>query len=137
VRGYLPGSIDLVLRVPGGDGTSRFAIVDYKTNWLAGPEEELSVWHYRPEALVAEMQHSHYALQALLYTVALHRYLRWRMPGYDPERNLAGILYLFLRGMRGPETPVVGDARCGVFAWRPPVALIEELSLAFEGEGPA
>ena len=47
------------------------------------------------------MQHAHYALQALLYTVALHRYLRWRLPGYDPERNLAGVLYLFLRGMVG------------------------------------
>ena len=37
------------------------------------------------------MQRAHYALQALLYTVALHRYLRWRLPGYDPERNLAGV----------------------------------------------
>ena len=45
-------------------------------------------------------------LQALLYTVALHRYLRWRLPGYDPERNLAGVLYLFVRGMVGPDTPV-------------------------------
>ena len=26
------------------------------------------------------MTHSHYGLQALLYTVALHRYLRWRLP---------------------------------------------------------
>ena len=48
------------------------------------------------------MQHAHYALQALLYTAALHRYLRWRLPGYDPERNLAGVLYLFLRGMSAP-----------------------------------
>ena len=27
---------------------------------------------------------AHYPLQALLYAVALHRYLRWRLPGYDP-----------------------------------------------------
>ena len=46
------------------------------------------------------------ALQALLYTVALHRYLRWRLPRYDPERHLGGVLYLFLRGMIGPDTPV-------------------------------
>ena len=51
------------------------------------------------------MQHAHYVLQALLYTAALHRYLRWRLPGYDPERNLAGVLYLFLRGMVGRDTP--------------------------------
>ena len=32
LRGYLTGSIDAVLRLPG----PRFAVVDYKTNWL-GP----------------------------------------------------------------------------------------------------
>ena len=85
----------------------RFAVVDYKTNWLGAPGEELTAWHHRPAALATEMQHAHYALQALLYTVALHRYLRWRLPGYDPERNLAGVLYLFLRGMVGRDTPTV------------------------------
>ena len=28
---------------------------------------------------------AHYPLQALLYGVALHRFLRWRLPGYDPR----------------------------------------------------
>ena len=124
VRGYLAGSIDLVLRL-GGD---RFAVVDYKTNWLAPPGEELTAWHHRPAALRAEMTHSHYGLQALLYTVALHRYLRWRLPGYSAERNLAGVLYLFLRGMTGPETPVVDGVPCGVFTWQPSAALVEALS---------
>ena len=32
LRGYLTGSIDAVLRLPG----PAFAVVDYKTNWL-GP----------------------------------------------------------------------------------------------------
>jgi exodeoxyribonuclease V beta subunit len=123
LRGYLTGSIDLVIRT--GD---RFALADYKTNWLGAPGEELTAWHHRPAALAAEMQRSHYALQALLYTAALHRYLRWRMPDYDPERNLAGIVYLFLRGMVGAQTPAVDGTPCGVFAWRPPTALVEELS---------
>ena len=105
MRGYLTGSIDAVVRA--GD---RFAIVDYKTNWLAAPGEPLTAWHHRPAALAAEIRRYHYGLQALLYTVALHRYLRWRLPGYDPDRNLAGVLYLFVRGMTGPDTPVVGDA---------------------------
>ncbi len=127
VRGYLTGSIDLVVRVPE-PGATRFAVLDYKTNWLAPPDEPLTSWHYRPQALRAEMTGRHYALQALLYLVALHRYLRWRLPGYDPERNLAGVLYLFLRGMSGPETPVLDGARCGVFAWQPPAGLVLELS---------
>jgi exodeoxyribonuclease V beta subunit len=124
LRGYATGSIDLVLR-PRAD---RFALVDYKTNWLAAPGEELSAWHHRPPALAAEMQRMHYALQALLYTVALHRYLRWRVRGYDPERSLAGVLYLFVRGMVGPDTPAVDGTPCGVFAWRPPTVLVEALS---------
>ena len=127
VRGYVTGSIDLVARV--GD---RFAVVDYKTNWLGGVDEELTAWHYRPDALVAEMERSHYALQALLYVVALHRYLRWRLPDHDPERDLAGVLYLFVRGMTGAETPSVDGAPCGVFSWRPPGAVVEALSDALD-----
>ncbi|MFP5361181.1 MAG: UvrD-helicase domain-containing protein [Thermoleophilia bacterium] len=137
VRGYLTGSIDLVLRVRGEDGVPRFAIADYKTNWLAAPGEELTAWHHRPAALAAEMRHRHYGLQALLYAVALHRYLRWRLPGYDPDRHLAGVLYLFLRGMTGADTPHVDGEPCGVFAWRPPGALIEALSDVFDRGGQA
>ena len=124
VRGYLTGSIDLVVRL--GDG--RFAIADYKTNWLAPRGEALTAWHHRPAALTAEMHHGHYGLQALLYVVALHRYLRWRLPGYAADRHLAGVLYLFVRGMSGPDTPVVDGIPCGVFTWQPPAALVEALS---------
>jgi exodeoxyribonuclease V beta subunit len=67
-------------------------------------------------------------LQALLYTVALHRYLRGRVVGYDPERHVAGVLYLFVRGMTGARTPVVDGSPCGVFGWRPPASLVEALS---------
>ena len=93
----------------------------------------LAVIAYGPAWIAqSEMRHRHYGLQALLYTVALHRYLRWRLPAYDPERHIAGVLYLFLRGMTGPDTPVVDGAPCGVFAWCPPGALIEALSDVFD-----
>jgi exodeoxyribonuclease V beta subunit len=128
VRGYLTGSIDLVLRTTDG----RYAVVDYKTNRLAPAGEELTAWHYRPEAVLDAMFRSHYPLQALLYTVALHRYLRWRQPGYSAETHLAGILYLFVRGMVGASTPVVDGQPCGVFSWRPPAALVEALSDLFD-----
>ena len=60
--------------------------------------------------------------------MALHRYLRWRLRGYDPDRNLGGVLYLFLRGMAGADTPTVDGQPCGVFAWRPSTALVLSLS---------
>ncbi|MGH9040079.1 MAG: 3'-5' exonuclease, partial [Acidimicrobiia bacterium] len=131
LRGYLSGSLDVVMRLPAGDGDpaeARFAVVDHKTNWLRSGDEVLSAWHYRPAALAEAMQRAHYPLQALLYSVALHRYLRWRLAGYEPERNLAGVLYLFLRGMTGPDVPRIDGQPCGVFAWRPPTALVEALS---------
>jgi exodeoxyribonuclease V beta subunit len=124
LRGYLAGSIDLVWRL--GDG--RFLIADHKSNWLGAPGEPLTAHHHRPAALAEAMQRAHYPLQALLYVVALHRYLRWRLPGYDPAAHLGGVLYLFLRGMTGPDVPHVGAHPCGVFAWRPPVALVTDLS---------
>ncbi|GAA2571090.1 UvrD-helicase domain-containing protein [Pseudonocardia hydrocarbonoxydans] len=128
LRGYLTGSIDAVLRLPSG----RFAIVDYKTNWLGAPAEPLTAAHYTPARLATAMRGAHYPLQALLYGVALHRYLRWRLPGYEPRRHLGGVLYLFVRGMCGPDTPVVDGMPCGVFGWAPPPELTTELSALLE-----
>jgi exodeoxyribonuclease V beta subunit len=81
------------------------------------------------------MAYAHYGLQAVLYTVALHRYLRWRLPDHDPGRDIAGVLYLFLRGMSGADTPAVAGERCGVFAWRPAPALVTELSAVLDRGG--
>jgi exodeoxyribonuclease V beta subunit len=128
LRGYLSGSLDLVVRFDDDEGRARFLVVDYKTNWLAPEGEALSAWHYRPAALDIEMQQAHYPLQAMLYLVALHRYLRWRLAGYDPATNLAGVLYLFVRGMSGLDTPVVDGGPCGVFAWPAPTRLVTGLS---------
>jgi exodeoxyribonuclease V beta subunit len=38
------------------------------------------------------------------------------------------VLYLFLRGMCGPDTPVVGSTTCGAFPWSPPAQLVVDLS---------
>ena len=131
LRGYLTGSLDLVFRLPG----ERYFLADYKTNKLGTPEEPLTAWHYRPEALEAEMAAAHYPLQGLLYSVALHRYLRWRLQGYDTARHLGGILYLFVRGMSALEPARAGEQPCGVWSWRPPARLVESLSELFD-QGP-
>ncbi len=123
LKGYLSGSVDAVLRV--GD---RYLVVDYKTNWLADPARPLTAADYAPPRLVEAMLHSDYPLQALLYSVVLHRFLRWRLRGYSPDQHLGGVLYLFLRGMCGADTPVVDGQPAGVFSWRLPASLIEALS---------
>ena len=129
LRGYLTGSIDLTFRTADG----RFAIADYKTNRLGDFDAPLTLRDYRPAAVTDEMLRAHYALQALLYTVALHRYLRWRVADYAPERDIAGVFYLFVRGMAGPDTPRVDGVPCGVFAWRPPGELVVALSDLLDG----
>ncbi|MBJ7353152.1 MAG: AAA family ATPase, partial [Rhodococcus sp.] len=124
LRGFLTGSIDSVLRVPG----PRYIVVDYKTNRLA--RGDLTTGNFTREKMAQEMMRSHYPLQAILYAVALHRYLRWRQPNYRPETHLGGVRYLFVRGMVGPQTP----AGCGVFDWDPPAALVVELSDLLAGK---
>lgn len=136
LRGYLGGSIDVVLRVPdhaGSDGGHRYVVVDYKTNRLGDRDMPLTAWDYRRQAMADAMMHSHYPLQALLYSVVVHRFLRWRLSDYQPEHHLGGVLYLFVRGMCGPETPSYDGDPAGAFSWQPPAALILELSDLLDG----
>ena len=107
LSGRLTGSIDLTFRHRAG-ATDRYFVADYKSNRLAHRAA------YAPSALIDAMVQHHYPLQAALYLVALHRYLRWRMRGYDPTAHLGGAAYLFMRGM----DPSAGDGH-GVFWWAP------------------
>lgn len=88
--GFLNGSLDLVADV--GEGDSRFLVLDYKTNGLTRSSD------YTPASLREEMAAAHYPLQALLYAVALHQFLRARFDGYNPERHLGGATYFYVRG---------------------------------------
>ncbi|MGJ7440031.1 UvrD-helicase domain-containing protein [Aquipuribacter sp. MA13-6] len=127
LRGYLSGSVDAIVRV-GPPGSERYLVVDHKTNRLAPRDQPLTAWHYRAAALEESMTEAHYPLQALLYAVALHRYLRWRRPGYEPGTHLGGVLYLYLRGMSGPGVLGHDGHVPGVFAWRPPADLVMAFS---------
>lgn len=133
LRGHLTGSIDLLVRTPGG----RFVVCDYKTNRLhlpaPVPASTDPLDAYRPERLWPAMFHHHYPLQALLYTVAVHRFLRWRLRGYEPARHLGGAAYLFVRGMAGPETPCIDGHPTGVCSWPIPPALTVALSDLLDG----
>ena len=99
---FLTGAIDLVYEYEGA-----FYIADYKSNFLG----DLQV-HYQEAALKDNMTTSSYWLQASLYLVALHRYLKQQLADYDIDTHLGGATYLYLRGMNGqPEQ--------GVCHWRP------------------
>ncbi|MCC7020423.1 MAG: UvrD-helicase domain-containing protein [Ardenticatenales bacterium] len=118
VHGHLSGFVDMVCRV--GD---RWYIVDWKSNRLG------STWaDYGPQRIAGAMAHHHYYLQYHLYTVAVHRYLQRRVPGYRYADSFGGVYYLFVRGMH----PALGP-RCGVFFDRPTEERVARLEAVLEG----
>jgi exodeoxyribonuclease V beta subunit len=134
LAGHLTGSIDAVVRT--GGASPRFIVIDYKSNRLSPRGAVLGPDDYARPALATSMAAHHYPLQALLYAVALHRYLRWRLVDYDPARHLGGIAYLYVRGMGGPGGRVREGHPDGVFSWAVPPTLVSELSDLLDGCAP-
>jgi exodeoxyribonuclease V beta subunit len=140
IAGILTGSIDLVFRAhpdaaqrAAGATEPRWFIADFKTNAI----ETSTPGHFTGPWLAWKMATTGYPLQALLYTVALHRHLRLRMgERYDYDRHIGGYLYLFVRGMAGPDTPRCPETgRClGVFAHRWSKRTIELMDAALGGD---
>jgi exodeoxyribonuclease V beta subunit len=122
LTGYLRGFIDLVIEHAG-----RFHILDWKSNHLGDTPA-----HYGRAAMARAMDEQGYHLQYLLYSVALHRYLRLRLAGYDYERHFGGVLYLFVRGVRPGWTGPDG-APAGVWTHRPSLQTIEAISALLDG----
>jgi exodeoxyribonuclease V beta subunit len=100
MSGFMKGFIDLVFEYE-----ERFYLVDWKSNWLGATPDA-----YASAAIEAEMARRFYNLQLSIYTVALHRLLRARKPGYDYEQHFGGAYYLFLRGIE-PARPEFGIHR--------------------------
>jgi exodeoxyribonuclease V beta subunit len=138
-RGFLTGSIDLVFTAPDPGGVERWWVADWKSNWLGergddGRPLACGPRHYGAEAMAELMATNHYPLQAHLYLVALHRYLRWRLPGYEPERHLGGYVYVFLRGTPGPAgEQALPGAVPGMVVETPPPARLLALDAALGG----
>ena len=138
ISGILTGFIDLVFRVGG-----RYYLADYKTNRIrsrggqganvAAPDAMLG-GHYAQPWLAWEMGRHGYHLQALLYTVALRRFLRQRLPGFDAGRDLGGHLYLFVRGMTGAAAPRDAGLCLGVYHDRWPLDVVTALDVALGGD---
>jgi exodeoxyribonuclease V beta subunit len=114
LNGLLTGKIDLLYRHAG-----KIHIVDYKSNSLAA---------YDDAALQGSIRDREYDLQYLLYTIAVQRWLRLRMPAFDYRRHFGGVRYLYARGIEA-ESP-----GSGVFQDYPDPELIAALDACFDGE---
>jgi exodeoxyribonuclease V beta subunit len=115
LEGLMTGLIDLTYVHEG-----RWYVLDYKSNQLPG---------YDTSAMQQAMAHSEYDLQALIYTLALHRWLRFRLgDAYDYARDFGGIRYLFCRGL-----DLTREASPGVHAQRFAPDLVHALDALFAG----
>ncbi|ALN78240.1 exodeoxyribonuclease V subunit beta [Lysobacter antibioticus] len=116
LEGLMTGKIDLVYVHDG-----RYYVLDYKTNRLPA---------YDAAHVERAMDESEYTLQSLIYTIALHRWLRFRLgEDYDYARDFGGVRYLFCRGL-DPEDPAAG-----VYAHQPARALVDAVDALFAGRG--
>jgi exodeoxyribonuclease V beta subunit len=109
-EGFLTGFIDLTFCSNG-----KYYILDYKTNYLGDQTED-----YNEKGLNEAMKDHFYYLQYHLYLIALHRFLKYKIPAYDYRKHVGGALYLFVRGINEEN-----DA--GIYFDLPEAALIHKL----------
>ena len=117
VQGFLKGFIDLTFEIDG-----KYYVLDYKSNYLGDNLEDYN--RYNIEQAMIEHR---YDFQYQLYTLALHRLLKSRLPDYDYHTHIGGVFYTFLRGMQG-------DDQFGVYFNKPEFALIDGLDKLFSGQ---
>lgn len=115
---YLRGEIDLVYECAG-----KYYVVDYKSNYLGN-----SLSNYNNENLSAAMSKAGYWLQAAIYQVALHRFLRLRLKNYEGNETqyLGAVEYVFLRGIDSK-----GTQNYGRIQWQIPFELVVALDKMF------
>lgn len=116
--GMLKGFIDLVFCFEG-----RYFILDWKSNFLGD-----KTCDHSEQAIETAMIEHRYDFQYQIYSLALHRFLRLRIPDYSYSRHFGGVYYLFVRGMEM-------DTSYGIFFTKPECELIDGLDRLFCGEG--
>jgi exodeoxyribonuclease V beta subunit len=120
LNGMIKGFIDLMFEFEG-----KFYVADYKSNHLGDSYDS-----YHVSAMEQAMSGHDYHLQAILYTLALHRWLKYKLPHYDYHTHIGGAYYLFIRGMSETEP---GN---GVYFVLPEKSMIEALDVLFSGKTP-
>jgi exodeoxyribonuclease V beta subunit len=88
------GFVDLLFEHDG-----RYFILDWKSNYLGNQLKD-----YEHDNLELAMKEHNYTLQYLVYSLAVHRYLRLKLANYDPDQHMGGVLYYFIRGVRKEQS---------------------------------
>jgi len=89
LSGMMHGFIDLIFEHQG-----KYYLCDYKSSHLGDSYQD-----YQPQALLDNVEKNYYDLQYLIYSLALHRYLKQTLVNYDVNTHFGGVYYFYLRGM--------------------------------------
>jgi exodeoxyribonuclease V beta subunit len=89
LSGMMHGFIDLIFEYRG-----KYYLCDYKSSHLGDNFQD-----YQFDALLDNVEKNYYDLQYLIYSLALHRYLKQTLVDYDVNQHFGGVYYLYLRGM--------------------------------------
>lgn len=118
LHGMLKGFADLVFEHEG-----RYWVLDYKSNSLGAGDTA-----YSKGAMAAGMAAHRYDIQGAIYMLALHRLLKSRLgTSYDPETQLGGAIFLFLRGIANTHTH-------GCYLLEPDLGLLDGLDALLGAE---
>ncbi|WP_068546444.1 exodeoxyribonuclease V subunit beta [Thalassotalea crassostreae] len=119
LKGMMHGFIDLIFCAD-----DKYYVCDYKSSHLGD-----SFSHYQQDKVARHVCENFYDLQFLIYSLALHRYLKIRVDDYDPELHFGGVYYLYLRGMSAGNKDFQG-----VFYDNISASFLEQLDSVFRGE---
>ena len=108
-HGYMNGEIDLFFR-----HDNRYFVLDWKTNHLGADFAD-----YSPEKIEDNMYKHYYLLQAHIYSLAAHLFLKQNMIDYDYDKCFGGFIYVYTRGVDAEGN--------GIYCHKPARGLIENM----------
>ncbi|WOH38282.1 exodeoxyribonuclease V subunit beta [Thalassotalea fonticola] len=119
LKGMMHGFIDLIF-----SKDDKYYVCDYKSSHLGDKFSD-----YYPDKLTLHVIENFYDLQFLIYSLALHRYLKRRISNYSIDEHFGGVYYLYLRGMNTTD-----ENFSGVFFNSLSTKLIQQLDQLFSGK---
>ncbi len=112
--GFMNGKVDLFFEHNG-----KYYILDWKSNHLGN-----TISDYAADKIATAMSANNYHLQYLIYTYAVQKYLRFKLPHFDYKRDFGGVIYLFVRGIRQGTTN-------GIFYQKPTMEQVKKMEKVF------
>ncbi len=109
LQGMMNGFIDLFFKFE-----DKYYILDWKTNFLGNRIED-----YNSSGVRSAMETNNYHLQYLIYTLAIKKYLKYKLGNFSYD-DFGGAIYCFVRGMRENTSE-------GIYFTRPSENVITEM----------